>query len=204
MLSCVFLQNRHATKKHGLSVCTNSASEEAAQDGLTKKKEDFVYNYHSARLKLGLFFFNFSDAIKHGDTDRFLCSMKFALLLVYKHKHTKYAYVIFNFFVKIFAILSEKEAYLLLSNRFINSKGRIGEHIPLDLHMEHLKLVLKRFIKGAGGNITNSTLQRCAQSIHLLEEIICKEYTQTVISKNEVVIMGLTVLKQQLKSLLMT
>ena len=123
-------------------------------------------------MQLGLFLFNFSDAIKHGDSKRYLCCMKFALLFVYKHKHTKYAYLILCFFAKIQAILSKRVAHLLVSNRFINTKGGVGNNIPLDLHMEHLNLVLKRAVKGAGGNITEATLRRCAQSINLLEEIM--------------------------------
>ena len=128
-------------------------------------------------MQLGLFFLNFTDAIKHGDSERYLRCTKFALMVAYKHKHTKYAYIILCLFVKIQALLSEKEAYLLVSNRFINYKGGIGKNIPLDLHMEHLNLVLKRFVKGAGGNVTKKTLQRMAQSIGVLEEIMAGIYS---------------------------
>ena len=143
----------------------------------TSKNDDAIYNYHDARMQLGLFFLNFTDAIKHGDSKRYLRCMKFALMLLYKHKHTKYAYIIMCLFAKIQALLSEKEAYLLVSNRFINYKGGVGKNIPVDLHMEHINLVLKRFVKGAGGNVTKKTLQRMAQSIGVLEEIMAGIYS---------------------------
>ena len=99
------------------------------------QKEHTVFNYHSARLQLGLFMANLSDAIKHGDGQRLLRCYKFALhvLLCYKHKHTKYAFVLLSFFSKFSALLSEREGQLLVSNRFVNLKGGTGNNIPLDL-----------------------------------------------------------------------
>ena len=67
------------------------------------QKEHTVFNYHSARLQLGLFMANLSDAIKHGDGQRLLRCYKFALhvLLCYKHKHTKYAFKFSLLYLKL-------------------------------------------------------------------------------------------------------
>ena len=134
--------------------------------------EDHVWNYHSARLQFGLFFMNMEDAIKHGDGLRLLRCYKFALLLEYQYKHTKYAYLLLHFFVKFYAVLSQDEAFRLLNNRFINYTGGAGNNIPLDLHMEHLNLMLKRMMQNSGGNLTEKTIQRNARSLSVINMIM--------------------------------
>lgn len=69
-------------------------------------------------------------------------------------------------------MLSEEESLCLVVNRFINSMGKKGGNIPLDLFMEHLNLLLKRLGKGMGGNMTNSSMQRAAQSIVPLNDVM--------------------------------
>ena len=69
-----------------------------------------------------------------------------SLLFEFKFKHTKYAYILLLLFAKVYALLSEKEAELLLHNRFLNKKGKKGGNIPLYLHMEHFNLVLKKLL----------------------------------------------------------
>lgn len=68
--------------------------------------------------------------------------------------HTKYACVLLLFFAQNCALLSEEESFHLVANRFVNVKGKLGGNIPLDLHMEHPNLLLKRLAKGMGGSIT--------------------------------------------------
>ena len=83
-----------------------------------------------------------------GDGYRLLRCFKTCILLFeYKHRHTKYAYLLLHFFIKFYAVLSEDEALRLLNNRFFNYVGGVGNNIPLDLHMEHLNLMLKPFAK---------------------------------------------------------
>lgn len=94
------------------------------------------------------------DAIKEGDGYRLVNCYKFVLLFAYKFKHTKYAYVLLLFFVLTCAVLSKEQSFSLIVNRFINSTGKLGGNIPLDLFMEHLNLLLKRLGKGMGGNMT--------------------------------------------------
>lgn len=137
-----------------------------------EKGEDAVWNYHMSRLQIGLYFLNLEDAIKHGDGYRLLRCFKFALLFEYKHRHTKYAYLLLHFFVKFYAVLSQDEALRLLSNRFINYVGGIGNNVPLDLHMEHLNLMLKQLTKNSGGHLTERTIQRNARSLYTISTIM--------------------------------
>lgn len=140
-----------------------NAVEEPANE--VSHDDDSIYNYHNSRLQMGLLLMNIADAIKEGDGLRLVNCYKFVLLFVYQFNHTKYAYVLLLFFTQIYAFLSEEDSFSLIFNRFINSKGKGGGNIPLDLFMEHLNLLLKRLAKGMGANVTNASLQRAAQSI---------------------------------------
>lgn len=133
---------------------------------------DNIYNYHNARLQCGLLVLHMMDAIKEGDGSRLVRCLKIVLLFEYKFKHTKYAYVLLLFFAKVNALLSKKDAYLLVHNRFINKKGKKAGNIPLDLHMEHLNLDVKKLLNAMGGKITRAAAQRCAQSLTVTNTVL--------------------------------
>ena len=124
----------------------------------SQSESDRIFSHHKARLQLGLLFTDIVDAIKEGDGFRLVNCYKFVLLFA----HTKYAYALLLIFVLIRAVLSEEESLCLVVNRFINSMGKKGGNIPLDLFMEHLNLLFKRLGKEMRGNMTNSSLQRAA------------------------------------------
>lgn len=127
-------------------------------------------------MQCGLLFLNLLDAIKEGDGMRIVRCYKFILLLEYKFGHTKYAYLLLHFFANIYSLLSEKDAFLLINNRFMNKKGGKGNNVPLDLHMEHLNLDLKKLLKSMGGKITEAASQRYARSLTVLNTIMDKIY----------------------------
>ena len=71
---------RHELQQH------QKAFEDEASDGPPKdSNEDFLFNYHSAKLAFGFILFEFSDAIKEGDGHRLFNLYKLALL-IYKCK----------------------------------------------------------------------------------------------------------------------
>ena len=138
----------------------------------TPSETDSIFNYHNARLQVGMLFMDIVDAIKEGDGYQLVNCYKFVLLFAYNFKRSKYAYVLLLFFVLTCAVLSKEETFCLLFNRFINSMGNLGGNIPLDFFMEHLNLLLKRLGKGMGGNMTNASLQRAAQSVVPLNNVM--------------------------------
>jgi len=103
-----------------------------------ESKEDHLYNYHRSKLVLGLTLMEFDDAIKEGDGKRLHDLYRFALLLFKAHHKTKYSYVVLLYLVKIAGALSEKDAHILMWNRFFNKHGLKGGNIPLDLRMEQM------------------------------------------------------------------
>ena len=108
---------RHEKDAHGVLVeTTSSASNERSES--TKVEDDFLYNYHRAKLTFGLVLFEFNDAIKEGDGQRLFELYKLALLLYKVNEKTKYSYVILRYLVQISALLSDKDAHNLKWNRF--------------------------------------------------------------------------------------
>lgn len=167
LIHCLFL--RHEQLQHPEAEISQAEETATAE---VPCKDDFIFNYHNSRLQIGLLFMNISDAIKEGDGYRLVNCYKLVLLFTYKFRNTKYAYGLLLFFIQISAVLSEDESFCLITNRFVNSKGKCGENIPLDLFMEHLNLLLKRLGKGMGANITKASLQRAAQSVVPLNNVM--------------------------------
>lgn len=122
------------------------------------RSDDFIFKYHNSRLQIGLLLINIADAIKKGDGYRLVHCYKFVLLFEYQFNNTKYAYALLLFFIHIYAVLSGDKSFCSIFNRLVNSKGKLGGNIPLDLFMEHLNLLLKRLAKGMGANITIESL----------------------------------------------
>ena len=75
----LFSLSRHESTAHS---GTTVQTEQDQQDGAGKEgaKEDFLFNYHQAKLTFGLILFEFDDAIKEGDGDRLHDFYRFGLL----------------------------------------------------------------------------------------------------------------------------
>ena len=109
---------RHEWKTHG-------NIPELKSSGVSGKQitEDYKYNYDVARLFYCLLMVNTHDSIREGDAAQLIDCMKMSLLFFKKFKKNKYAYTVLLFLCKVFAILSEREAFHLCWNRFFNEKG---------------------------------------------------------------------------------
>ena len=153
---------------------------EDAPEAMEQASEtDFIYNYHNARLQFGILFMNIVEAIREGDGFCLTRCYKLVILFTHKFRDAKYAYAILLLFVQTGAVLSEEESICLIMNRFVNVNGKIGRNIPLDLHMEHLNLLLKRLSKGMASNITKNSLQRAVvalRKVAIMEAIIQRLY----------------------------
>ena len=136
-----------------------------------KKNEDHKYNYHVTRLFYGLFMEDINDAIREGDLQRLLDSIKLSLLVFRKFRKDKYAYTTLLFLCKVFAIFPDKEAFYLLRNRFFNEKGRKGKNIPLDLLKEFFNHLLKTCLRLLRGNINKVNAQWVTRSLCLMQKL---------------------------------
>lgn len=76
------------------------------------------------------------------------------------------------FLCKVFAILSEREAFHLCWNRFFNGKGGKGKNIPLDLKMEFYNHMLKSCLRMLGGNVNAKSAQRVARCLTMMQKVL--------------------------------
>ena len=171
LVSCI---SRHERSKHPDEVPSEETNQMPEEQITDDKSQDYVKNYHSARLTFGLLMMLFSDSVKEGDSASLLKFLKVALLMLHSYNRVKYAYVVLLVLAKIYAILSEKLAFEVLYNRYYNNSGKAGCNIPLDLRMEHLNRLLKLALKQLASNISEAAAQRIAKSLSTLEDVLSR------------------------------
>ena len=125
-------------------------SEELQKVEKQKPKQDYVYNYHTTRQRLGLIHLYIIDAIHEGDGQQLFAILPYILLLFHLYKRTKYAYVMLLHLVKTIALLPSGLANELVHDRFWNTKGGAGNNNPLDYCMEHMVGLFKLSLKQLG------------------------------------------------------
>lgn len=114
-----------------------------SESDVKESKEDFQFNYHKAKMRMGLLLADINDSIREGDGTRLINLYKIALLLYKRYGHVKYAYTTLLFLTKVKAILSAERAESLVANRFCNTHGRPGMNVSMDLFLEHRNNAVK-------------------------------------------------------------
>lgn len=133
--------------------------------------DDHIFQYAQQILSLGLFYFEFSDAIREGDGERVLRCWKYLLPIFLGTNRTNYSTEAFNLLFQHKYALSPRLARELLYTRFINTHGRPGKNIPADLHMEHLNKIAKDAIRGLGSNKSEKAIVRVGRALGTLSLI---------------------------------
>ena len=139
--------------------------EEITSTNANSTEQDYMYNYHCAKLTFGLILLEFNDAIKEGDGDRLFDIYKVVLLLYKAHGHFKYAYVVLLHLVKCICILPEKQALSVKWDRFYNGSSRRGANILLDLKKEQQNRVLRSMWRALGPNLYEANAERVAGTL---------------------------------------
>lgn len=137
----------------------------------TSKSTDKVHIYAKEVLTLGLLWLNFYDSIREADGDRIIRNWKFNLLAFKAGRRKNYSIEAVNLLLQLQHLLSPREAAQLKWSRCINTSGRQGCNIPMDLHMEHLNRRLKSLLRNMGSNVTNSSVALGARSIGIVDHI---------------------------------
>ena len=134
-----------------------------ASQSVRRAAPDGVLNYAPAVLNDGLLLLEFKDAIREGDGIRILWCWKVLLMYYRMANHTNYASEAFHFIAQVTATASPRVATQLLWSRVVNTKGKEGYNVPVDLHMEHLNRTVKEYIAGVGANVSQNTIIQCGQ-----------------------------------------
>ena len=87
---------------------------------------------------------------------------------------TKYAWEALRLLIQL-KTSSPNLAHQILWNRFVNTRGGLGNNIPCDLYNEHINKLVKAIIVNMGSNLTEVSLQRAVRCISLLDAT-CKNY----------------------------
>lgn len=155
----------------------------SSQDS-TIKSNDMSYNYATNLLTLGLVWHGYHDAIKEGDGNRILQYYKFLIPIFYQEKHYNYAREGFQLLVQS-NILSERKLMELKWCRTVNTLGRKGCNIPIDLFMEHMNRRLKYMIGSLQSNVKPSTIQRVAKSLDVVKHVCHIFQRQSEVTENK-------------------
>ena len=159
---------RHEKTIHG----GDEPMHEAEAKELSSFNQDYMFNYHQAKLAFGLIPFEMGDCIKEEDSERLFEIYKLALLLYKSTGHTKYSYAVLLYLAKINFILPDNEAFTLKWNRFYNHHGGKGKNIPLDLRKEQLNCILKKMWRSLGANLNERSASHISESLEVQEMLI--------------------------------
>ena len=133
--------------------------------------DDKGLGYAIELLTLGLLYVEFTDAVKEGDGLRIHRCWKFMFPLFKASGRTNYTIEIFTTLYNYTFLLSPRQAEQLLWSRFVNTSGRPGKNIPMDLHMEHLNRICKDAISGLGANKTPAAIQRIGKCVGVVQSV---------------------------------
>lgn len=133
---------------------------------------DSVLDYAREVLTLSMLYAEFHDAIREADGFRILRCWKF-LLIVFKASNRKnYALAALHLLAQYYILLPPRLAQQLIWSRCVNTTGKPGCNIPMDLHMEHLNRTCKTAIANLKANVTPKAVVRIGKCIGPLVGLI--------------------------------
>ena len=132
---------------------------------------DRINMYATEVLTLGLLWHSFHDAIKEGDGDRIIRNWKFNLLAFKSARRKNYSIEALNLLLQVNYILSPREAAQVTWCRSVNTSGRQGHNIPMDLHLEHLNRRLKSTLQNMRSNTTKASIRMAAENVDVVNNV---------------------------------
>jgi len=150
----------------------------------TEVPDDSVYAYATDLLSSCLLWHGFHDAIREGDGNRIMTYWKFLMVIFRKERHYNYSNEALKLTMQSM-ILPPRKAMELKWSRCVNTQGRQGKNIPLDLHMEHLNRKLKTMMRNLGPNITPQTIERAAKAFGIVNQVCTQFKRDSEITSNK-------------------
>jgi L1 cell adhesion molecule like protein len=129
-------------------------------------------NYSSKLLSMGLFAWNFEDAIREGDGDRIIRMWKFLLLFFKQTQKSKYSIEATRLLSDVHVNLSADKRYELRWNRTCSLNGGSGNNKPLDLALEHLNREFKSNIGNFHSHLTEKSVQKTSHAAPIVEHLL--------------------------------
>ena len=129
------------------------------------KESDQVRSYAREVLSLGVLLLEFNDAIREGDGERLLRAWKFLLIIFRASNKKKYSLEGLLLLIRAKTILPPRLQQQLMYSRFVNTRGRPGKNIPMDLHVEHVNRLIKTAIYHQVSNLSQSAVIRTSRCL---------------------------------------
>lgn len=147
-------------------------SEPAQKHAKKRHNHDYIQEYAKEVLTMGLFYFEFQDAIREGDGERVLRCWKYLFLFFRVSGHTNYTNEAFILLSQYYYLLPPRLAGQLIWSRFVNTHGFPGRNIPADLFMEHLNRLCKDAVRHLGANKTPNAIVRTGKIVQSLSDAL--------------------------------
>ena len=141
----------------------------ATEDSFTT--DDKVFQYAKQVLSLGLFYIEFSDAIREGGGEVLWC-WHYMLPIFLGAGRTNYSTEALTMLFQYAHAMSLRLAEQIKWSQFVNVHGHPGKNIATDLHMEHLNRIAKDAIKGMGTNKTEKSVMRVGRAIGTITPLL--------------------------------
>lgn len=132
--------------------------------------KDGVQMYAIELFTLSLLWYGFQDAIS-GDGERILRYWRFLLAVFKSTNHRNYAKEAVILQLQYHYYLLDRQKQQLLWSRCVNTKGRPGANIPMDLHMEYFNRQLKIMLRNVGANISDRTIQKAGRCLSTVQSL---------------------------------
>lgn len=141
------------------------------------KCDDRINIYATEVLTLGMLWHNFHDAIKEGDGNRLIRCWKFNLLAFKSARRKNYSIEALNLLLQVNYILSPREAAQVKWCRSVNTSGRQGRNIPMDLHLEHFNRRLKGILQNMRSNTNKASVSMAAKTVDVVNHV-CHDFEE--------------------------
>ena len=134
-------------------------------------ESDYVYNYATGLLKLGLIRRVAVMTTAAGDGNRALRHWKFAMLMYDQAAKIKYRLESFLLIASVKALLPARLGQQVLHNRFVNLSGGEGNNLDGDYVMELLNNKAKQKIKQLGPNHTPEMVMQIGKTLNFCHDV---------------------------------
>ena len=119
---------------------------------------DRVRAYAIELLTLGVVLMELNDSIQ-GDGPRLLRVWKLLMLIFPSTGKTKYSIEALVLEIQV-QLLPDRLRHQLLYSRFVNTRGKLGKNIPIDLHLEHVNRLVKASVHSQSSNLSPTAIKR--------------------------------------------
>ena len=179
--SCKDLAKQIVSRFVTISIPSTNTDSDDSTAAAQNSSNDSVFAYAVDVLSMCLIWHAFRDAVMEGDGDRIIRYWKLLAVIFRQEKHYNYSNEAVNLVMQTL-LLSPRQVSELKWSRTVNTNGRIGKNIPVDLHMEHLNRRLKIMMRNLGSNISPKTTEHAAKALAIIDSVQSQFLRDTSIS----------------------